>query len=46
MAKIYCRKIMAGDINPATGEAWKINDVPDRWRDEVQALLEGGQQGA
>ena len=37
---------MAGDINPATGEAWKINDVPDRWRDEVQALLEGGQQGA
>ena len=46
MAKIYYRKITTGDINPATGEAWKSNDVPDRWRDEVQALLEGGQQGA
>ena len=41
MAKIYYRKISGGDINPATGEAWKINDVPDRWRDEVQALLDG-----
>lgn len=45
MAKIYYRKITAGDINPATGEAWKIDDVPERWRDEVQALLDGGQQG-
>jgi len=46
MTKIYYRKIIAGDINPATGEAWKIDDVPERWRDEVQALLDGGQQGA
>lgn len=44
MAKIYCRKIMAGDINPATGEAWTIDDVPLRWRDEVQALLNGETQ--
>lgn len=41
MAKIYYRKIVAGDINPATGEAWKIEDVPERWREEVQELLDG-----
>ena len=41
MAKIYYRKIIAGDINPATGEAWKIEDVPERWRAEVQELLNG-----
>ena len=41
MAKIYYRKIVAGDINPATGEAWKIEDVPERWRAEVQELLNG-----
>jgi hypothetical protein len=45
MAKIYCRKIMAGDINPTTGEVWTINDVPARWQTEVQALLDGGQGG-
>jgi hypothetical protein len=44
MAKIYCRKIMAGDINPATGEVWTIDDVPLRWRDETQALLDGNGQ--
>lgn len=41
MAKIYYRKIVSGDINPATGEAWKIADVPERWRAEVQELLDG-----
>ena len=46
MAKIYYRKIVSGDINPATGEAWVIDDVPARWRDEVQALLDGKQQEA
>jgi len=45
MAKIYYRKIMAGEINPNTGEAWSINDVPERWREEVQALLDGGKGG-
>jgi len=39
MAKIYYRKIVSGEVNPATGEAWAINDVPARWRDEVQELL-------
>ena len=45
MAKIYYRKISSGDINPATGEIWTIDDVPARWRDEVQAMLDGNGQG-
>jgi hypothetical protein len=40
MAKIYYRKIVEGDINPATGRAWIIDDVPERWRAEVQAMLD------
>ena len=33
MAKIYYRKILAGEMT--------IEDVPARWRDEVQVLLDG-----
>lgn len=40
MAKIYYRKIVEGDINPATGAAWTLDDVPERWREEVRNLLE------
>lgn len=32
MAKIYARKIKAGTLS--------IEDVPQRWRDATQALLE------
>jgi hypothetical protein len=32
MAKIYVRKIKAGQMS--------IDDVPDRWREEVARLLE------
>ena len=32
MAKIYARKIRAGTMS--------IEDVPQRWRDATQALLE------
>lgn len=32
MAKIYYRKIKAGQMT--------IDDVPERWREAVQALLE------
>ena len=35
MAKIYYRRIMVGEMT--------IEDVPVRWRDEVQALLDGEQ---
>lgn len=31
MAKIYVRKIKAGEIT--------LNDVPERWRAEVERLL-------
>ena len=33
MAKIYVRKIKAGQMT--------IDDVPERWREEVEKLLEG-----
>lgn len=33
MAKIYYRKIKTGQMT--------IDDVPERWRDAVQALLDG-----
>lgn len=33
MAKIYYRKIRAGEMT--------IDDVPTRWKAEVQALLDG-----
>ena len=40
MAKIYYRKIVEGDINVATGEVWTLDDVPERWREEVWNLLD------
>ena len=33
MAKIYARKIRAGQMT--------IDDVPERWREAVLAILEG-----
>lgn len=35
MAKIYANRIKAGK--------WRIEDVPERWRAEVEKLLEGGE---
>ncbi len=40
MAKLYVQKITNNEINALTGEAWKLEDVPMLWRDEVEALLE------
>lgn len=40
MAKLYARKINNGEINSATGEVWKLEDVPMLWRAEVEAMLE------
>ena len=40
MAKIYAAKIRNHAINPATGREWRIEDVPARWRDDVEKLLE------
>jgi hypothetical protein len=40
MAKIYVRKIKNMEVNPATGAAWELADVPAKWRDAVAAMLE------
>lgn len=40
MAKIYAAKIRERAINPATGLAWRIEDVPARWREDVRKLVE------
>lgn len=37
---LYVRKITEHQINPATGAAWTIEDVPIKWRDEVREALE------
>jgi hypothetical protein len=36
MAKIYYRRIVAGEMT--------LEEVPERWRDEVQSLLDEMQQ--
>lgn len=45
MAKLYYKKIKNEEIHPITNEPWNINDVPERWKDEVLALLEGSADG-
>lgn len=35
MAKIYVRKIHAGDMT--------LEEVPERWREQVEKLLGGGE---
>ena len=41
MAKLYAQKITNNEMNALTGEAWKIEDVPMLWRDEVEAIMRG-----
>lgn len=43
MVKLYVKKITSGAINPNTGEAWKIEDVPQRWQAEVREMLENNE---
>lgn len=40
MVKLYIRKITSGDINPVTELPWTIDDVPERWREQVREALE------
>lgn len=40
MAAFYGTKIKKQEINPKTGEAWTINDVPRLWRAATQAWLD------
>lgn len=39
MAKLYLQKINNQETNPATGDAWKLEDVPMLWRAEVELML-------
>lgn len=41
MVKFYADKIMKGTINPTTGKAWTVDDVPKPWRVKVVKELEG-----
>lgn len=40
MAKLYAQKITNNEINAQTGEAWKLEDVPMLWREEVGRVLD------
>ena len=42
MAKLYLQKINNQEINTLTGEAWKLQDVPTLWREEVANALAQG----
>lgn len=39
MGRFYGTKIKNGKINPATGEAWTLNDVPKLWRKATEKWL-------
>lgn len=40
MGAFYGTKIRVGTINPATGAAWVIEDVPKLWKKRVETWLE------
>ncbi len=40
MAAFYGMKIKNGEINPRTGLAWTIDDVPKFWKPKVQKWLD------
>ena len=40
MARFYGTKILNGEINPKTGAAWVLADVPRLWRSATAAWIE------
>ncbi len=40
MIRFYVEKILKGTINPNTGKAWTVEDVPTLWRAKVAKELE------
>lgn len=40
MGMFYGRKILKGEIRPATGKAWTMEDVPSLWRAKTQDWLD------
>lgn len=43
MAVLYYNKIKNQEINFMTGETWRIDDVPEPWRGQVQEMLDDEQ---
>jgi hypothetical protein len=41
MAKVYADLIIKGTVNPKTGKPYTIDDVPDKLKAAVQAILDG-----
>lgn len=41
MGAFYGRKILNGEINPKTGIAWALENVPVYWRRMVGKWIEG-----
>lgn len=39
MGEFYGRKIRSGEINPKTGKAWALEDVPAYWREKSEKWL-------
>lgn len=40
MARVFADLIRGKKINPKTGEVWRLEDVPERYREEVRRILE------
>ena len=40
MGAFYGSKIRNGEINPKTGRAWELGDVPSFWKSKTEAWLE------
>jgi hypothetical protein len=40
MGEFYGKKILRGEINRKTGEAWTIDDVPRLWKTRTIKWLE------
>jgi len=39
MGAFYGSKIRDGEVNPKTGKAWKLADVPSLWKAKTEAWL-------
>lgn len=39
MGAFYGTKIRNGEVNPKTGEPWKLEDVPTYWREKTADWL-------
>lgn len=45
MGAFYGRKILGGEINQKTGEAWRLQDVPLFWKSKTEQWLKDAERG-